>query len=111
MNFVGLRIEHDDLRVQVFFVLDNDGFFCCRCVWFTSLGDRDAGDHVAELDLTGLLRDDQARCMDPRSRVCSPFFDLSSPSALEITEPSDHLVALQFAAIRASMDGEECRSW
>jgi hypothetical protein len=39
--------------MQVFLVLDDDHALRCRWIPCRLLGDRDARDHVAELDLTG----------------------------------------------------------
>jgi hypothetical protein len=57
-HLVRLRIGDDDLRVQVFLVLNDDDFLVAGgFVGF--LGEGDARDHVAELDLTGFLSDDR----------------------------------------------------
>ena len=56
-DFLGLLVDDDDLWVEIFLVLGDDhAFFTGLLVCFVR--NSDAGDHVAEFDLTVFLGED-----------------------------------------------------
>ncbi len=97
-HLVGLVVHDDDLRVQIFLVLDDHGaHHAGRFVHFAF--DRDAGDHVAEFHLAGLFRED-------RHVVRIPLHErlalLHMAAVLDRDDRADDDgVALQFAAVLA----------
>ena len=102
-NFVCLGVGHNDLRMKIFFVLNDDGLFVAGgLVLFLREGD--ARDHATELNLTSLFSDDGHVVRIPGDKLFTLFnhgpFRLGNQGA-------DHqFMAFEFLAIIIN-DGDD----